>query len=56
MEWLEIFRLPQPLTTGEAFFTMWFIGFVGGYVAGRAHAVRPGRGRGPGLRRRACAG
>ena len=39
MEWLEIFRLPQPLTTGEAFFTMWFIGFVGGYCFGRAHAA-----------------
>lgn len=39
MEWLEIFRLPRPLTTGEAFFMMWFIGFVGGYCTGRAHAA-----------------
>ena len=39
MEWLEYFRLGSPLTTGQAFFLMWFIGFVGGYVFGRAHAA-----------------
>ena len=40
MEFLtELLTLPRPLTTGEAFFTIWFIGFVGGYVFGRAHAA-----------------
>ena len=39
MDLLEaVLSLPKP-TTGEAFFTMWFIGFVGGYVVGRAHAA-----------------
>lgn len=39
MEWLEYFRLGAPLTTGEAFFLMWFLGAVVGYCAGRAHAA-----------------
>ena len=39
MEWLEYFKLGRPFTTGEAFFLMWFIGAVGGYCFGRAHAA-----------------
>ena len=39
MDWQEYFRLGEPLTTGQAFFLMWFIGFVGGYCFGRAHAA-----------------
>lgn len=39
MEWLKVFELGRPFTTGEAFFTMWFIGFIGGYCVGRAHAA-----------------
>lgn len=39
MEWLEYFRLSTPLTTGQAFFLMWFIGCVSGYCFGRAHAA-----------------
>ena len=35
----ELLTLSHPFTTGEAFFTMWFIGFVGGYCFGRAHAA-----------------
>ena len=34
----ELMRLPTP-TFGGFVFTIWFIGFVGGYVAGRAHAA-----------------
>ena len=30
--------LPKP-TLGGTFFTLWFIGFVGGYCFGRAHAA-----------------
>lgn len=39
MEFLEYFRLGSPLTTGEAFFLLWFLGAVFGYCAGRAHAA-----------------
>lgn len=39
MDWLEYFKLGTPLTTGQAFFLMWFFGFVGGYCFGRAHAA-----------------
>jgi len=39
MEWQEYFRLGSPLTTGEAFALMWFLGAVFGYCAGRAHAA-----------------
>ena len=39
MDWLEYLKLGSPLTTGQAFFLMWFIGFVGGYCFGRAHAA-----------------
>ena len=39
MEWLEYFRLGSPLTTGQAFFLMWFLGAIFGYCLGRAHAV-----------------
>ena len=39
MDWLEYLKLGSPLTTGEAFFLMWFFGAVGGYCAGRAHAA-----------------
>ncbi len=37
MEWQEYFRLGAPLTTGQAFFLMWFLGAVAGYCFGRAH-------------------
>ena len=39
MEWQEYFRLGAPLTTGQAFFLMWFWGAVAGYCFGRAHAA-----------------
>lgn len=39
MNWYEYLQLGTPFTTGEAFFIMWFIGFVGGYCVGRAHAA-----------------
>jgi hypothetical protein len=39
MEWLEYFKLGRPLTTGEAFFLMWFFGAIVGYCFGRAHAA-----------------
>lgn len=39
MEWLEYLKLGRPLTTGEAFFLMWFWGAIFGYCAGRAHAA-----------------
>lgn len=35
----ELLTLPGPLTTGDAFFIMWFLGFVAGYCTGRAHAA-----------------
>jgi hypothetical protein len=38
MEWLKVFELGQ-LTTGQAFFLMWFFGAIGGYCAGRLHAA-----------------
>lgn len=38
MDSLEYFRL-APLSFGGFVFIIWFIGFVGGYVAGRAHAA-----------------
>ena len=38
MEFLEYLKL-GPLTTGQAFFLMWFFGAVGGYCFGRAHAA-----------------
>ena len=39
MEFLEYLKLGTPLTTGQAFFLMWFFGAVGGYCFGRAHAA-----------------
>ena len=38
MDWQEYFRFGQ-LTTGEFTFIIWFIGLVGGYCLGRAHAA-----------------
>ena len=39
MDFLEYLKLGTPLTTGQAFFLMWFFGAVGGYCFGRAHAA-----------------
>ena len=39
MDWQEYFRLGAPLTTGQAFFLVWFWGAVAGYCFGRAHAA-----------------
>lgn len=36
MDFLEYFKL-GPMTTGGAFFLMWFLGAVCGYCFGRAH-------------------
>lgn len=33
----ELLTLPEPTAAG-AFFTIWFIGAIGGYCLGRAHA------------------
>ena len=38
MEFLKYLEL-GPMTTGTAFFLMWFFGAVGGYCFGRAHAA-----------------
>ena len=38
MEFVQLLQLPKQ-TFGGFVFTIWFIGFVGGYCAGRAHAA-----------------
>jgi hypothetical protein len=38
MDWLEYFKL-EPLSQTGIFFVVWFVGAVGGYCFGRAHAA-----------------
>lgn len=38
MDFLQLLELPKP-SFGGFVFTIWFIGFVGGYCFGRAHAA-----------------
>lgn len=38
MDFVELLQLPKQ-TFGGFVFTIWFIGFVGGYCFGRAHAA-----------------
>lgn len=38
MEWLQLFELPKP-SAASTFFLVYFLGVVGGYCIGRAHAA-----------------